>query len=277
MRQAYSYILALVMLFLVASCSSVKKVTEAKVVDGMTEAQYFDAVLGQTAHWPALTAKVALSLNWDGKSETKVNGTLRIKRDEVIQLSVAPFLGIEVARAEISPDGVLVIDRMNKRYVQVSFAELQSLVKMEWDFHLLQSLFLNELFLPGKGELNVRNLSDFRLEQLPSGIWLEAKKTKPLQYRFQTQAPAGTLVKSCIDVPSTPYGLEWGYAEFKHYEGKEFPMQMNLLIEGAKHPIKADFKFSRLNLNSDWESRSEVSGKYERVRLDDLIKILLKK
>ena len=277
MRQTCSYILALVMLFLVASCSSVKKATEAKVVDGMTEAQYFDTVLAQTTDWPALTAKVALFLNWDGKSETKVNGTLRIKRDEVIQLSVAPFLGIEVARAEISPDGVLVIDRMNKRYVQVSFAELQSLVKMEWDFHLLQSLFLNELFLPGKGELNVRNLSDFRLEQLPSGIWLEAKKTKPLQYRFQTQAPAGTLVKSCIDVPSTPYGLEWGYAEFKHYEGKEFPMQMNLLIEGAKHPIKADFKFSRLNLNSDWESRSEVSGKYERVRLDDLIKILLKK
>lgn len=277
MRQAYSYILALVMLFLVASCSSVKKVTEVKVVDGMTEAQYFDAVLGQTAHWPALTAKVALSLNWDGKSETKVNGTLRIKRDEVIQLSIAPFLGIEVARAEISPDGVLVIDRMNKRYVQVSFAELQSLVKMEWDFHLLQSLFLNELFLPGKGELNIRNLSDFRLEQLPSGVWLQAKKTKPLQYRFQTQAPEGTLVKSCIDVPSTPYGLEWGYSEFKHYEGKEFPMQMNLLIEGAKHPVKADFKFSRLNLNSDWESRSEVSGKYERVRLDDLIKILLKK
>ena len=277
MRQAYSYILALVMLFLVASCSSVKKVTEVKVVDGMTEAQYFDAVLGQTAHWPALTAKVALSLNWDGKSETKVNGTLRIKRDEVIQLSVAPFLGIDVARAEISPDGVLVIDRMNKRYVQVSFAELQSLVKMEWDFHLLQSLFLNELFLPGKGELNIRNLSDFRLEQLPSGVWLQAKKTKPLQYRFQTHAPEGTLVKSCIDVPSTPYGLEWGYSEFKHYEGKEFPMQMNLLIEGAKHPVKADFKFSRLNLNSDWESRSEVSGKYERVRLDDLIKILLKK
>ena len=277
MRQAYSYILALVMLFLVASCSSVKKVTEAKVVDGMTEAQYFDAVLGQTAHWPALTAKVALSLNWDGKSETKVTGTLRIKRDEVIQLSIAPFLGIEVARTEISPDGVLVIDRMNKRYVQVSFAELQSLVKMEWDFHLLQSLFLNELFLPGKGELNIRNLSDFRLEQLPSGVWLQAKKTKPLQYRFQTQAPEGTLVKSCIDVPSTPYGLEWGYSEFKHYEGKEFPMQMNLLIEGAKHPVKADFKFSRLNLNSDWESRSEVSGKYEKVRLDDLIKILLKK
>ena len=71
--------------------------------------------------------------------------------------------------------------------------------------------------------------------------------------------------------------MERGYSEFKHYEGREFPMLMNLMIEGAKHPIKADFKFSRLNLNSDWESHSEVSDKYERVRLDDLIKILLKK
>lgn len=59
-----------------------------------------------------------------------------MKRDEVIQLSIAPFLGIEVARAEISPDGVLVMDRMNKRYVQVPFDELKIWQRLIWIFIL---------------------------------------------------------------------------------------------------------------------------------------------
>lgn len=85
-----------------------------------------------------------------------------MKRDEVIQLSLtAPFIGIEVARAEISPDGILVMDRLNKRYVQVSFAELKGLAKADLDFHSLQALFLNEIFLPGKTTLSARDISAF--------------------------------------------------------------------------------------------------------------------
>ena len=106
------------MLMLMVSCSSTKTLKKSSFIDGMSEKEYVENVISNTSGWDALTAKMSLAIDLEGKGATKVNGTLRIKKGEVIQMSIAPLLGIEVARAEISPDGVLVIDRVNKRYVK---------------------------------------------------------------------------------------------------------------------------------------------------------------
>ena len=66
-----------------------------------------------------LTAKAGVKLE-SGRNNVSVNGTLRMKRDEVIQLSLA-FLGLmEVGRMEITPDYFMLIDRMKQQYVRVS-------------------------------------------------------------------------------------------------------------------------------------------------------------
>lgn len=131
-------------------------------IGNLSETEYMTEVLNRAPAWDALTAKMSMAVDLNGKGATKISGTIRMKRDEVIQLSLtAPFIGIEVARAEISPDGILVMDRLNKRYVQVSFAELKGLAKADLDFHSLQALFLNEIFLPGKTTLSARDISAF--------------------------------------------------------------------------------------------------------------------
>lgn len=267
----------MVLVLLASSCSSTKTVKKSVSIEGMTETEYVETVISNASDRSALTAKMALTLNLDGKGDTKVNGTLRIKRGEVIQLSIAPFLGIEVARAEFSPNGILVIDRMNKRYVQVSFADLGALLKVDWNFHTLQALFLNELFIPGKLQLTSKDVSAFGLEQLPTGIWLDVKKSKRFRYRFLTEAPGGLLLKSRIELDGTPYGLSWDYADFQPLDEGRFPSVMNLLLNGGKRPVKVAFKLSRLSTNSDWEAHTQVSDKYEKVELEDLMKILLKK
>ena len=48
-----------------------------------------------------------------------MNGTMKLVSGERMQLSLLmPILRSEVARLEITPDDVLVVDRMGKRYVQ---------------------------------------------------------------------------------------------------------------------------------------------------------------
>ena len=264
-------------LMLMASCSSTKTLKKSSSIEGMSEKEYLEHVISNAGGWDALTGKVSLAIDLDGKGATKVSGTLRIKKGEVIQLSIAPFLGIEVARAEISPEGILVIDRMNKRYVKVSFGELKSLVRADLDFHTLQALFLNELFLPGKGDLTARDVSAFRVEQEPDGVWLEVKRAKRFDYHFLTQAPDALLKESRIGVSGTPYLLSWAYDDFRRLNQKPFPTQMKLSLEGGKKPLKAAWSLSRLSTDTNWETHTEVSKKYERVTLEDILKLLLKK
>lgn len=265
------------MVMVLASCSSTKTLKSAHSIEGMTETEFVQNVIVNAGGWDALTAKMSLAIDLEGKGATKVNGTLRIKKDEVIQMSIAPFLGIEVARAEISPDGILVIDRMNKRYVEVSFAEVKALAHADLDFHTLQALFLNELFLPGKGDLTSRDASSFKVGQEAEGVLLSVKRAKRFSYQFLTEAPEALLKESLIGLNGTPYLLRWKYADFRKLGQKQFPTDMQLAFEGGKKPVKAAFGLSRLSTDNDWETHTEVSSKYEKVKLEDILKLLLKK
>ena len=276
MRRKIEWLWWTFMVVMMASCSSTKTIKTSHSIEGMTEMEYLENVMAHADGIEALTAKMAMSVELNGKGTTKVNGTLRIKKGEVIQLSVAPLLGIEVARAEISPDGVLVIDRVNKRYVQVPFSEVKELANVELDFHALQSLFLNELFLPGKGKLTARDASAFRVEPVSEGVELDVKRSKHFSYRFLTEAPEGWLKESRIGLKNTPYLLIWAYGDFRPLGAKKFPVQMQLSFEGGQKPVKAAFALSRLSTNADWETRTEVSSKYVKVKLEDLLKQLLK-
>ena len=272
--QIFGVVLIVVLL---ASCSTTKSIKKAHSIEGMTEMEFVESVIENAGGWKALIAKMSLSLDLEGKGVTKVSGTLRIKKGEVIQMSIAPLLGIEVARAEISPNGILVIDRMNKRYVEVSFAEVKALAKADLDFHTLQALFLNELFLPGKDDLTVRDASSFKVEPEAEGIWLNVKRAKRFGYHFLAEAPAALLKESYIGLNGSPYGLRWKYNDFRALERKQFPVDMKLAFEGGKKSVKAALALSRLSTNGDWESHTEVSRKYEKVELEEILKILLKK
>ena len=263
---------------IVSSCSTTRMTNKSHFIEGLSETEYFGNVLSNHA-WrepEAMTAKMSLTLD-NGGERTKVNGTMRIKKGEVIQLSIAPLLGIEVARVEISPDGVLVIDRMNKRYVHVSFLELQGLVNVKLDFHTLQALFLNEVFLPGKEELSPRDISAFDMELEGGDVRLDVKKSKHFSYSFLTQVTDALLKESSIGLKDTPYGLQWKYGDFRLLEQKRFPTTMRVSFKGGKKPMNAMISLSRLSANSNWETHTKVSDKYKKVALEDLIKTLLKK
>ena len=276
-RRIFHIFRVALMVVLLASCSATKSLEKSHSIEGMTEMEFVESVIENAGGWRALTAKMSLSLDLEGKGVTKVSGTLRIKKGEVIQMSIAPLLGIEVARAEISPNGILVIDRMNKRYVEVSFAEVKALAKADLDFHTLQALFLNELFLPGKDDLTARDASSFRVEPETEGVWLNVKRAKRFGYHFLTEAPEALLKESYIGLNGTPYGLRWKYDDFRALEKKQFPVDMKLAFEGGKKPVKVAMALSRLSTNGDWEAHTEVSKKYEKVELEEILKILLKK
>jgi hypothetical protein len=261
---------------LMASCSSTKSLKKSDFIGDLSEMEYLEKVVSNTADWNALTAKMTVDLNLNGKSTGKVGGTLRIKRGEVIQISLAPFFGIEVGRAEISPNGMLVIDRVNKRYVQVSFDELKKLTNVNLDFHVLEALFLNEMFLPGKPYLTSRDKSLFDWDIEQAGVILSAKKSKMFSYRFFTDAPEGRLMQSRIALTGSAYALNWNYDKFEPLKQSAFPTYMHVSFEGAKKPSDVTFQLSRLTLQANWEAHTDVSKKYQKVELDELIKILVK-
>jgi hypothetical protein len=93
----------------------------------------------------AVAAKMNLRLETGSKS-VDVGGSLRLKRDEVIQLNLTYTLivTVNVGTMEITPDYILILDRLNKRYCRVSYSDVPQLAKAGIDFPYLQCVFWGE-------------------------------------------------------------------------------------------------------------------------------------
>ena len=126
-------------------------------------------------------------------------------------------------------------------------------------------------------DLTARDASSFRVEPEAEGVWLNVKRAKRFGYHFLTEAPEALLRESYIGLNGTPYGLRWKYEDFRALERKQFPVSMKLAFEGGKKLAKASIALSRISTNGDWEARTEVSKKYKKVELEEILKILLEK
>lgn len=85
------YLFSALLIIFISSCSSTRSMKKGVSIGNLSESEYMEELISRSPGWDAITAKMSLAVDLNGKGPTKVNGTLRMKRDEVIQLSIAPF------------------------------------------------------------------------------------------------------------------------------------------------------------------------------------------
>lgn len=93
----------------------------------------------------AVTAKLNLSLD-AGSKKVNLGGNYRLKRDEVIQINLTytMLFTINVGTMELTPDYMLVVDRMGKRYCRVRYSDVPTLAQAGINFDYLQRVFWGE-------------------------------------------------------------------------------------------------------------------------------------
>ena len=278
MRQKnFLYLIVCCLISALSSCSTSRLAKKNVMIGNMTTHEYVAHVIDSTPSWNLLSGKVAVSLYQDNKKLLKFNGSLRMKRGEAILLSVAPILGIEVVRAEITPQSILILDRVHKRYAKIDFSELYRLLNVNVDFSALQALFYNELFLPGKKNLRGEDAIKFKAPVEEGQVKLEPKVGRRFQYTFFTSPGEGFLRKSSIGLRNTEYALQWRYSDFQPFENRVFPRKMNVAVEGLKKHTMLSFNFSRLSLTGKCKLTDEVPTRYNRIELTELLKLLQQK
>lgn len=262
---------------LVASCVSKKSATSGEVdMSNFSEKAYLKAVVGNAPKFENFSAKMRLDLAYGGE-RISVGGSIKMKRDEAIQLSLVAVGIVEAARIEFTPKRLLVLDRIGRRYVEVEYDELPFFKNSKVDFYTLQALFWNELFLPGVKHVEKDDIYSFQFTRDDARATLTADKGKRLSYSFLTALATGLLEESRIHVDAKndkTYQLNWLYRDFLKLEGRQFPSSMNLSLQGIEKPMKASFNFSRWNTEAEY-SPLAVPNRYRQVEAADILKQLL--
>ena len=81
----------------------------------------------------------------DGERNVSASANIRIKKDSIIWMSLSPLLGIEVARAMITQDSLVLMNRLNREYMVYDFENLSDKFQFDISYHLIQSLILGNM------------------------------------------------------------------------------------------------------------------------------------
>lgn len=126
--------------------------TSATTVAGTPSASSYD--ISTLTNDSNFTSRIHATMTFNGQS-LSTSGHLRMRRGDVIQVSLLdPIIGItEVGRLEISPDMVLLIDRYNKRYVLMTYDEINALSRQQLSYPQVEYLFWQQALQAGKDEV----------------------------------------------------------------------------------------------------------------------------
>ena len=140
------YLLCIIMVL--ASCKSSKQ-TSSNPPEGETTAK-------------CLSSKLQISIP---NSSMTVNGSMKVKEGERLQITVLmPILRSELFRIEVSPSEVLVVDRMNKQYVQATQEEIAQMAPVNLQYGSIEKLIFDAALPGANTELTT---SDLGLPYIP--------------------------------------------------------------------------------------------------------------
>lgn len=278
--------------FIIYSCGSGKNVAGGgngvkgqAADDGRTEIMkmaFLRKVSDNAVYARNITSKIKFNIS-SGAKNISVAGSLHMKKDDVIRIQLTPLGLIEAGRLEFTKDYVLIMDRINKEYIKAEYGQVGFLRDNGLDFYALQALFWNELFIPGEPKVKDSALKNYEVEtagaQQDNMIRLSKGK---MSYVWTAGRTDGRIKNFNASYSSGTHGntsLECSYSAFKPLGAKMFPtgIMLNMKTEAlrSRKSVGVGIQMNALNTDGNWETRTNVSGKYRQVSVEDVMKRIL--
>lgn len=261
----------MIVLFL-ASCSGVKQVVRTEPTLKTPELLYH--LVKSTPAIGGISSKVKFNFVL-GTASYSLSGSLKIRRNEILQLSIqVPFLGTEAVRVEATPQSILIIDRIHKKYVQEDMKGLKEKTDLNLDFYALQALFVGEIFRPGIPNMSIAQMREMKLiaSSEPNTSVLSHEEGE-LSYFFRVSNSTAKLALTEVRKNSTAFSTLWKYDNRTTVQGEEYPTLIHASFEGTTKEIGLDMELSKVNEIGTWKTDTSVSSKYEKIELKDVMKM----
>jgi len=178
-------------------------------------------------------------------------------------------MGIEMFKAEIMSDKIVVFDKMNRKYYQTDYAWFKSRFGVDIDFNSLQALIFNQFFCIGKKEI----LPDScRLTPLATGRNKIEYETPDMQQITETGA-ANMIQQVLLKGKNTSYQLQANYEDFSVINAVNFPQTIKILATNEKTKVTCNFSILKVEFNNELKF---IPSNAERYSLGDINQLLQK-
>jgi len=242
-----------------------KKEKKERIQELLQHAVLYDTFSG--------SGKISIKPGKKNKSSS-TSTQIKIKKDQVIELSMRlPILG-EVAKISITPERILIIDRFNGQYFEESMSRIQEISSFDFDFYSLQALITNQLFIAGKPVIDEKDFDSFQLIEDEFQVLLNNKDSQGINYDF-TSDYTRRILNTEMYKDKSKANLLCTYRDFGLTSNNRlFPLRIDMVLNSSDDTFTLDMSLNRVDINEPFSPNTKAPEKYSRISLEQVMKLI---
>lgn len=205
------------------------------------------------------------------KRSLSTSARFTLQHDSLFHLSILPLLGIEAFRAEVSPTNAIVVDKMNKRYVQCQLDDIALATGLKIGYQELQALISAQLFAIGDPQ--------FFLHPGNNILVTTAERTHTISFtcngfdhEFRVVANGSyQLLSTTIRKSNTPYIITVNYSAYQLQDNVLFPHTIEINFQGGKQMASCTFSLLKTRFNQPIKFTQTPLNRYTPITLQELL------
>lgn len=268
----------------VSSCRTIRQVAEKKTIPPITENKLLKNIESNELKYTTLYAKrIDISLT-NKKESNNFRASLKIHKDNFIQVSVTAPLGIEVARILLTRDSIKIADIYHKKYFLTDYNYFYDKFDARINFECVQKILTNTFF-------NIESCAEggkvkkYKLDRTDQGYELSSVEEKALSrkikklYKKKRKNKDYILILQKILIDPENFrplslsvedleedmGVSVRYENIKEFSGKNFPEKILFELFSEQNKTILGIKFLKLEFDIPVEPNFKISSKYKRI------------
>ena len=262
----------LLAVLLMAGCKGGKDASTSHNQDRerSTQKALYNQMVAAYGSWDTFVARGSMSMGYLSSSFE-----LRMIRDKALQLSLRPVLGIEIARAIITQDSLMIYDKLHKQQVIASLSELGNFSPITPTLSVIQSILLGRPFLTEQETINQETFDCFNIA-IGDEHWLMTPLQQPqeLTYAFDMKGTQCSMLQCSQKLANRHFSCL-----YNHYDTSLcciVPTQLTFSLKGESNSYAAEIDYTSCSFNTTTTITPVKSGGYTTTTIIDFLKSLTK-
>jgi hypothetical protein len=241
-------------LLAVASCKA-RKIATTNVVAAKHPSKLAIELNDIRSHqfvFDTFSGKARTSLDISG-NKNDVTMNIRIANNKKIWVSITALLGIEVARAVITPDSVMIINRLQGLYVKKPFSFIYAYTNKQINYNMLQALLIGNAvpaLLNGDATLDTAN----------NAVTLSGN-LEDIVYRLMLNTDL-RVTQTNLDNHNQGVSLQVSYNNFIQTGTQKLPSQIDIASVAKDKKIQVNLRYVKVDLNQPQDYPFSIPSSY---------------
>ncbi|MCD0487839.1 DUF4292 domain-containing protein [Pedobacter sp. MC2016-14] len=218
------------------------------------KAQTLKFIKDRDIAFSTLSIKGKASLDMNGEVNN-VSVNIRVKRDQIIWVSITAFAGLEPARAMITPDSIFVLNKLQGTYLAKPFSYIQRFSNRQINFKMLQSI------------LTGNSVAEFIQEPVTlkdNGVVTLEGKRADLGFRM-LMTDVFKVAELTMNDAKSGQALKVIYGDYVNVDTAIFPAVVKISAMAGTKRTGIDFSFSKIERNVTLDFPFTVPNRYQRI------------